>query len=119
MNLNTESKRKLREMAAGDLLTAFEAQDDVVSMSLSVSRKRRMPGPNGPGYSPWVASCAEPRALCGWQGLLGRSQDDVEADPGPLFIIQIPSVRGLRPRGNLLEVLDQGLLHAEDGIGFQ
>ena len=36
MNLNTEIKRKLREMAAGDLLTAFEAQDDVVSMSLSV-----------------------------------------------------------------------------------
>ncbi|MHA7225572.1 ATP-binding protein [Glutamicibacter soli] len=39
MNLNTETKRKLREMAAGDLLTAFEAQDDVVSMSLSVEAR--------------------------------------------------------------------------------
>jgi len=33
MSLNTEAKRKLCEMAAGDLLTAFEAQDDVLSMS--------------------------------------------------------------------------------------
>lgn len=39
MNLSTETKRKLREMAAGDLLTAFEAQDDVVSMSLSVEAR--------------------------------------------------------------------------------
>lgn len=39
MNLNTETKRKLREMAAGDLLTAFEAQDDVVSMSLSIEER--------------------------------------------------------------------------------
>ena len=39
MNLSTETKRKLREMAAGDLLTAFEAQDDVVCMSLSVEAR--------------------------------------------------------------------------------
>ena len=39
MNLNTETKRKLREMAAGDLLTAFESQDDVVSMSLSIEAR--------------------------------------------------------------------------------
>ncbi|GAA1408311.1 hypothetical protein AUR04nite_33980 [Glutamicibacter uratoxydans] len=42
MNLNTETKRKLREMAAGDLLTAFEAQDDVLSMSLSVEQRIEM-----------------------------------------------------------------------------
>ncbi|MGP5265290.1 ATP-binding protein, partial [Glutamicibacter arilaitensis] len=39
MNLNAETKRKLREMAAGDLLTAFESQDDVVSMSLSIEAR--------------------------------------------------------------------------------
>lgn len=39
MNLNSETKRKLREMAAGDLLTAFESQDDVVSMSLSIEAR--------------------------------------------------------------------------------
>lgn len=36
MNLNTETKRKHREMAAGDLLSAFESQDDILSMSLGV-----------------------------------------------------------------------------------
>lgn len=39
MNLSTETTRKLRQMAAGDLLTAFAAQDDVVSMSLSVEAR--------------------------------------------------------------------------------
>lgn len=42
MNLNTETKRKLREMSAGDLLTAFEAQDEVLSMSLSVEQRIEM-----------------------------------------------------------------------------
>lgn len=42
MNLNAETKRKLCEMAADDLITASETQGEVVSMSLSVEDRIKL-----------------------------------------------------------------------------
>ena len=42
MNLNIESKHKLRDMGAGHLLDALEAQDDVVCMGLTFAERIQM-----------------------------------------------------------------------------
>src|SRR4051812_49268173 len=52
-------------------------------------------------------------------GGLGGSEDHVESDTGPRLVPDVPAVRGRRPGGLALEVLDQRLPHPEHAVAVE
>ncbi|WP_406606475.1 hypothetical protein [Bifidobacterium bifidum] len=73
MIIDTETKRKLREMNATDLLDAFERLDEQTTMPLSHTEVIRLAVDSAhsvtwtPGSNAWsnARDCAIPRRTCG------------------------------------------------------